>query len=260
MIDLHCHVLPGIDDGPASLDGSVALAQAASADGISSIVATPHVSWRYRNDAGTIAAAVQALGQELRQREVSIDVVKGAEIALDRIGEMDPESLGGLTLGTGPWLLVEPPFSPVAPALEAIVFGLMHKGHNVVIAHPERCPAFHRDPQLLESLVRAGALTSITAASLNGRFGSPARRFGWWLLEKQLTHNIASDAHDTVDRPPSLAAEIARAGIADLAEWMTVLVPAAILAGESIPPAPPMLLRSGRRAKSLLRRLGRRGG
>ena len=107
-----------------------------------------------------------------------------------------------------------------------------------MLAHPERCPAFHSDPAVLESLVRAGILTSITAGSLVGRFGAPVRRFAFGLVRDGLVHNVASDAHDDSGRAPGMTAELRRAGLEPLAAWLTTEVPAAILAGGEIPPPP----------------------
>jgi protein-tyrosine phosphatase len=167
-----------------------------------------------------------------------LEVRAGAEIALTLIPELGDGQLATLGLGGGPWLLVEPPFTPVAPNLDAILLELQHAGHHLVLAHPERCPAFQRDPPALERLVRAGLLTSVTAGSLGGRFGNEARRLALALAREGLLHNVASDAHDAVNRTPELAAELERAGLAPLAPWLTGAVPAAILAGGDIPPAP----------------------
>ncbi len=248
MIDLHTHVLPGIDDGPPTLEGSLELARLAAAAGTRTLVATPHVSWSHRNDAATIATRVAALNERLAAEEVLtaagsvLEVRAGAEIALTLAPELQDAELHALGLGGGPWLLVEPPFTPVAPNLDALLLELQHRGHRIVLAHPERCPAFQRDPPLLRRLVRAGMLTSITAGSLGGRFGKEARRLALALAHEGLLHNVASDTHDAVNRTPEIAPELESAGLAPLAHWLTVAVPTAILDGDSeIPPAPPAL-------------------
>ncbi len=243
MIDLHCHVLPGIDDGPETIEGSVALARAAAAAGTRTLVATPHISTRYPNDAGTIARLAAEINARLAAEGVALDVRPGAEIAMTRIIDIDPGELPRLGLGGGPWLLVEPPFAAVATSLEVLLLDLQRRGHRILLAHPERCSAFHRDPRILGSIVRAGALTSITAGSLAGSFGEPARRFALGLARDGMIHNVASDAHDDVKRPPGMAAEIEQAGLGPLTEWLTQEVPAAILGGEeTIPPRPAVAL------------------
>jgi protein-tyrosine phosphatase len=253
VIDLHCHVLPGIDDGPATIEGSIALARAAAAGGTRVLVATPHVSWRYRNDAQTIARLVGELNARLASEGVlsaggaPLEVRGGAEIALTQIAEIEPVELQRLTLGEGKWLLVEPPFTPVAPNLDGMLLELLADlrsvgGCRIVVAHPERCPAFQRDRRMLERLVRAGILTSVTAGSFGGRFGAQAQRFARGLARDGLLHNVASDAHDDVHRPPEIAAELARAGLAPLTRWLTEAVPRAILDGGELPPRPEVVL------------------
>jgi protein-tyrosine phosphatase len=246
VIDLHCHVLPGIDDGPETVEGSLELARAARAAGIDTLVATPHVSSHYPNDPDTIARLVGELRARLREERIELDVLAGAELAITHVPELDPELLPRLGLGGGPWLLVEPPFALVAPGLERMLLGLRREGHQVVIAHPERCPVFQRDRGLLESLVQAGMLVSITAGSLSGRFGGEVRRFALELAREGLVHNVTSDAHDVTKRPPGLAQELAQAGLGPLAQWLTQEVPEAILAGRELPERPPELEPAGR--------------
>jgi protein-tyrosine phosphatase len=238
VIDLHCHVLPGIDDGPETIDRSEALARAAYAAGVRTLVATPHVSGRYPNRAATIGPQVHELRERLAYAGVELDLLPGAEVALTYLPEIDPVELPSLCLGGGEWLLMEPPFAALAPALPKLVEDLQRRGHRVLLAHPERCPAFHRDHEMLRSLVRGGALTSITAGSLAGRFGGVPRRFAMQLVEERIVHNVASDAHDLPGRAPGMAAEIEQAGLAPLGEWLTESVPAAILGGGEIPAQP----------------------
>lgn len=238
MIDLHCHVLPGIDDGPATTEASLVLARAAAEVGTRTLVATPHVSWRYPNDADIIARLVDELNTRLTAEGVALDVRTGAEIAMTRLTEVEPAQLAPLGLGGGPWLLVEPPFTQVVTGLDAVVVDLQRRGHRVVLAHPERCPAFHRDPRMLGSLIRSGVLASITAGSLVGRFGEPVRRFALGLAQDDMIHNVASDAHDHKHRRPGMARELEQSGLGQLAEWLTQAVPAAILSGDDIPRRP----------------------
>jgi protein-tyrosine phosphatase len=242
MIDLHCHVLPGIDDGPGTMAGSLALARAAVAAGAHTLVATPHVSTRYPNDAMTIAPLVEALREQLSAEGIALELLPGAEIALTRLPDIQPDQLSRLGLGGGPWLLIECPFAPTIGGLEDILLGLPRRGHRVVLAHPERCSTFQHDPELLARLVDSGIVTSITAGSLVGQFGDRARRLALELVHRGLVHNVTSDAHDHVHRPPSVVAELERTGLAPLAGWLTCEVPAAILRGEEIPSRPSVVL------------------
>jgi protein-tyrosine phosphatase len=262
VIDLHCHVLAGIDDGPTTIEGSVALARAALAAGTRTIVATPHVSWKYRNDANTIVRLVAEANVAFAAAGLPVEVVAGAEIAITRVPDLAPEELSVLALGEGPWLLIECPFSSVAVGLDTMLLDLQDEGHRIVLAHPERCPAFHRDPRMLEALVDAGVLTSITAGALVGRFGGTVQRFALGLVEGELVHNVASDAHSADQRRPGMAAELDQAGFSPLADWLTSAVPAAILAGrDTIPSRPAVVLANSEpsrrpwwRRRSLLRR------
>ncbi len=254
MIDLHCHVLAGIDDGPETIEGSLMLARAAVAAGIHTVVATPHVSWRYRNDAETIGLLVRELSARLAAEGVQLEVRPGAEIAVTRVADIEPAELERLALGAGEWLLVEPPFSEVATGLDAAVFELQRRGHRILLAHPERCQALRRDPRMLASLVQGGVLTSVTAGSLVGRFGREVRSFALQLAREGMLHNVSSDAHDHERRPPGMAAQLEQAGLGALSEWLTCAVPAAILSGEEIPSRPPVRVGGAGRWR---RRLGR---
>ncbi len=248
MIDLHSHVLPGIDDGPATMEGSLQMARVAAAAGTQIMLATPHVPWQHRNDAATIAALVAQVNASLLEAGIVLEVRAGAEVAMTRIAELDREELGRLTLGGGEWLLLEPPFTPVATGLELIVADVRRRGFQVLLAHPERCPAFHREPDKLSALTESGVLLSITAGSLVGRFGGPVQRFALELARAGLVHNVASDSHDAINRAPGTRAELVAAGLEPLAEWLTEAVPAAILDGGEIPRRPYVdLVAPGRR-------------
>jgi protein-tyrosine phosphatase len=242
VIDLHCHVLPGIDDGPETIEGSVALASAAAAAGTHTLVATPHVNWRYQNDPDTIAALVGELNARLVADGIALDVRAGAEIAMSQVVDIDPEQLIRFSFGEGSWLLLEPPFTSSVGGLDAVVLDLERNGHRIVLAHPERCPGFHRNREMLESLVNGGVLTSVTAGSLVGRFGGTVRRFALELARDGMVHNVASDAHDHLGRAPGVTAELQQVGLGPLAEWLTGGVPAAILSGREIPDRPEVAL------------------
>jgi protein-tyrosine phosphatase len=240
VIDLHCHVLPGIDDGPARSEESLALAHAAGAAGVDTLVATSHVSWSYRNDADTLGSLTADLNARLSHAEGggAVRVLPGAEVAASIVMDLDPQELRRLGLGGGRWLLLEPPLASSAAGLEIVVAELQQRGHGIVLAHPERCPAFHRDTRLLESLIEGGALTSITAGSLTGRFGATVRRFTHALLKAGAVHNVASDFHDLAGRPPGMSAALESAGLSSLGDWLTHEVPLAILEDRELPHKP----------------------
>jgi protein-tyrosine phosphatase len=245
VIDLHAHVLPGVDDGPATLADSLALARAAVAAGTRVMVATPHVNDRYDAALAAVPGAVVALQAELDRAGVPLALRGGAEIAISRLPGLDAGTLERLALGGGEWLLLEAPERGPADVPAAVAVA-QERGHRVVIAHAERCEALRRDPTALRRLVAGGTLASITAGSLAGRFGAHPRRFAELLLRERLVHNIVSDTHGVEGRPPDVSAA-RRALPAPLWEWMTEAIPAAVLDGGAVPPAP--RARSGWRAR-----------
>jgi protein-tyrosine phosphatase len=248
VIDLHCHVLPGVDDGPHTIDESLAIARVAASAGTRVLVATPHVNRRYQNRAAEIGPLVEELNGRLEAEGLDLEVRPGAEVALLTAADLEEQELARLHLGGGPWLLVEPPTAAVKADVEAQVMALVERGHRVLLAHPERCPAFRCDPGILASLVGEGVLASVTAASLRGRFGEEVARFALELLRSELVHNVASDAHHHELRPPTMLDELDRAGLGTIAEWFTVRVPGAILSGTEIPQRP--LVRASAHSRS----------
>jgi protein-tyrosine phosphatase len=243
VIDLHCHVLAGVDDGPANLQESLELARVATTAGVTTLVATPHVSSRYMNGSEVIRDAVTALRDALAAARIELELRAGAEIAIARLGELSDDELRALRLGDGPWLLIEAPLTPAAGGLEAVLGGLRRRGQEIVLAHPERSPIFLRDPRRLSAIVAEGILCSITASSLVGAFGREVQSFALALARDGLVHNVASDAHDAVRRPPVIRSDIiaASARVRELSarvEWLTDEMPRAILAGEALPSQP----------------------
>lgn len=242
MIDLHCHVLPGIDDGPQTMEDTFALARTAVGNGIHTIVATPHVSWEYPdNTAASIRAKVTEVNAALRDAGIDLTVLPGAEVALTRAGELPAEELAALRLGGGPWLLVECPLTAAAGAgFASVLYTLRAQGHQVLLAHPERIVAFLREPALLEGFIDDGMRGQVTAGSFAGRFGKDVQKFSFHMLEQGWVHNVGSDAHSTQRRPPSIAAELLDAGLTEEhVEVLAVRAPQAILGGEPLPEVPP---------------------
>lgn len=234
MIDLHCHLLPAVDDGPSALEGALRLARAQVQAGVRTVAATPHVSERYPTARAAIADGVAQLRTALADAAVPLEVVAGAEVDPLQALELPDEELHGLTLGGAGWLLLEVPFTNAAP-LEHIVHRLRSKGLSILLAHPERSPLVQRDPSVAARLVIAGARTQVTAASLTGRFGREARRCADALLDAGLVHIVASDAHDAQGRPPGMREPLEAIGLGGLAPLLCEANPAAVLAGESLP-------------------------
>jgi protein-tyrosine phosphatase len=265
VIDLHTHLLPGLDDGPATLDEALAMARAAVDAGVAEVVATPHVSSRYPNDARAIGEALAEMRAAIERAGLPLRVHGGAEIALDRALALAPEELDALRLGAGPYLLLESPLGAAASDVELVMRALHARGHRILLAHPERSPRFQRDLRELGRLVAQGALTSVTASAFHGRFGRTAQRFAMQLLHAGLVHSIASDMHDLVGRPPGIEPPLRVAGDAEERRaarfaWLTASVPTAILGGATIPPGPappPGPRSSAERIRVMGRSLGR---
>jgi protein-tyrosine phosphatase len=239
LIDLHSHILPGVDDGAESLEESIEIARAAVAEGITILAATPHV----RSDFPTVPETTRELVVDLRRalahEGVPLDVRSGAEIALDYLPELPPTQLGRYGLGGNPsYLLLEFPYYGWPLALPDALFELKTLGITGVIAHPERNPDVQADPTRLRPLVAGGALVQVTAASLDGRFGRSARAAAVSLIGQELAHLVASDSHSADVRAVGMREAVAAVADEELARWLVHDVPAAIVGGEPLPPRP----------------------
>src|SRR5436190_6202957 len=238
------------------MEGTFDLARAHVAAGVTHVLATPHVTWDIPTTSTQVHDGVATVNAALREEGIPLEVLPGGELALTRVAELDDGELRALALGGGPWLLVESPLTPSAAGFDNVLHHLQARGHRLVLAHPERCPAFQREPERLAALVHAGMLTSITAGALIGRFGGTVERYAHELVRDGLVHNVASDARDTRRRPPGLRAVLDQAGYGEHVDWWCDEVPAAILSGERIPHPPPAPLPQRRRRglAGLLRR------
>lgn len=244
VIDLHCHLLPGIDDGPDDLGGTLAMAQLHVKAGVATVAATPHVSWDMPTEVRAIELRLTDARAALAAAQISLEVVRGAEIDVHQAVHLSDDELRALALGGGPWLLLEAPLRK-GVALAPVAHALLGRGHRVLIAHPERSPLLQDDPDALRALVRAGAATQVTAGSFAGSFGRTVRDYAERMLEAGLVHSVASDAHDALRRPPGIAAPLEAAGLGDLVSLLGEEAPAAILAGDPLPPAPSRPRRKG---------------
>lgn len=240
VIDTHFHLLAGLDDGPPDISSSLDLARAAVAGGTRTVVATPHVSWRWPdNDASSIADGVLLFKRALSAAGIALDVRHGAEVALTRALDLPKGELERLRLAGGEWLLLECPHECTAAGVVPLLHGLVADGHRLLLAHPERIPAFREDPRSLARLVGQDIRCQVTAGALTGRFGRGATRFSKWMLKEGLIHVVASDAHNLTDRPPSLAPELRATGMSDaLLDWLTCSAPMALLNGDELPATP----------------------
>ena len=238
MIDLHCHVLPGIDDGALDLDDSAAMARQADSDGIRLICATPHIRHDHDVRIHELAWRVEELNGELARRGLRARVLPGGEVAETIVDQLDDGELRLVSLGAaGGWILLEPAHGPLSPSLDRAVERLAARGYGSVIAHPER----HLAPDLelrLADLVTAGALVQATAAALVDGGSAP---FMLELARRGLVHVLGSDSHSShFGRPVRLSDAFerlrgARPSAGEI-DWIARVAPAAIVAGGPVAP------------------------
>jgi protein-tyrosine phosphatase len=260
VIDLHTHLLPGIDDGPRDDEGALTLARAAVEAGTHAMAATPHIDHQHGVVVASLPSRLEDIRQALATAGVPLEVHKGGEVAITRLVELSDDELSLVTLGDSRCLLVECPFTPAGAVVDQMVFQVQTRGFEVLLAHPERSPTFQGAPDRLATLVDRGAMVQITAASMVGKFGRTVQEFCFSLFELGLVHVVSSDAHSADRRGPGMneafdtAAAMGRSDLAEQRAWWTQDAPAAILAGRHPGPPPPV---AGRRRR-ILGRLGRR--
>jgi protein-tyrosine phosphatase len=237
VIDLHCHILPGLDDGSRDLDDTVGMARQAIADGIEVIAATPHIHPSHAVVIGELEERVAQVNAELERQRVGVRVVTGGEVSEPMLDQLDEDDLRRVSLGGGGWILVEPRPGPLSDHLELAVDALTARGFRILVAHPER-HAGGDFRERMEELVAAGALIQVTAALIAE---GPAAPVMLELAALGLVHVLASDAHSSrAGRPVKLSHGVARLRelppFAPHAEWTVRDGPAAILAGKAVTP------------------------
>jgi len=248
MIDLHAHLLPGIDDGAQTLEESRAIARAAVTDGVDAIAATPHVRSDFPTTVEQMERGVAELRADFDREGIPVQVLHGGEIDLEALRGLEAETVRRFTLAqTGVHLLLEFPYSGWPLGLDQEIFSLRAAGLSPLLAHPERNAEVQARPERLEELVRLGASVQITAASLEGRLGKPSREASFRLLELGLVDVLASDLHTPAVREARLGAAVEALKDPGLARHLTEDAPRAIVAGEDLPARPPYRRRKRRR-------------
>jgi protein-tyrosine phosphatase len=207
MIDLHCHMLPGIDDGASDVSVSLAMAKSSVAQGITTVACTPHIlPGLYHNAGPEIKQATARLQELLDKEKIPLRLTTGADV------HMTPDFVPGLRSGRllavadSRYVLVEPPHHTAPPQLEEFFFKLVVAGYVPILTHPERLSWVPARYEAIKRLVAAGVWMQITAGSLTGVFGRSALYWAERMLDEGCVHLIASDAHDTAKRPQNLAA------------------------------------------------------
>ncbi len=201
VIDIHSHILAGIDDGAKTLDDSLLMAEKAVEEGITKIIATPHHQHpNFQNEGPSVIEAVANLNKELIKQDIPLEVLAGQEVRL--YGEMRQDlKLGAaLSLANSKYVLIELPTNQIPAYTTRLLYEVSSEGYIPVIAHPERNKVFLESPDKLYELIKNGALGQLTTSSLTGYFGKEIGTFSRQLIEANLVHVLASDAHNLANR------------------------------------------------------------
>ena len=227
MIDLHAHILPGLDDGPKDINESLAMCEMAAADGIRAIVATPHTgNGVYDNRRDRILASLSALREKVEKAGLPISLHGGADVHANvDVLDMLADGRAMTVNDSGRYVMIEIPDQAIPPNFEDWLFSLQLKGIIPILTHPERNMVIGNDLNFLASLVSMGVLIQVTAMSITGQFGRAIEKISREMLARGLVHVIATDAHSIDTRPPVLskardiaASLIAEEGALDLVE------------------------------------------
>lgn len=237
MIDLHCHILPGVDDGALDIRDSAGLARQAAADGIEAICATPHIRHDHDVRIDELAGRVESLNRHLRGEGTPVSVLTGGEVAETAVEGLGEEELGKVALGGGRWVLLEPAPGPLGESLERRVEHLAERGHRALIAHPER----HLSADMFERIGRLIALGALVQATADFFLREQMAAGMLALAEAGLVHVLSSDAHSSHGgRPAKIAAAFERLAEVEALrqhlDWMRDEAPRAIVAGGELTP------------------------
>lgn len=202
MIDTHCHIIPGVDDGPSTYEGALRMAAAAVKEGIHTIIATPHhATKRYTNTARKIQRRVTALNAKLNKNKIRLQIYPGQEYRLSENYRSEHRAGRLLTLAGSSYLLVELPSRGIPKYFHEFLSYMKQQGVHAVIAHPERNLGIIGNPdQVLDWIEDHGVRLQVTTQSLIGFFGEEVQKTASYLCRKRWIHFIGSDAHNTVRR------------------------------------------------------------
>jgi protein-tyrosine phosphatase len=216
LIDLHCHILPGIDDGAQRMQVSLEMARMAAEDGIKTLACTPHIyPGMYENTVEIIRTGTNALRAAIAEAGIALNLTYASDthVVPDLIDKLRTGAIP--TFNAGRYFLLEPPHHVAPPNFEGYVFNIMAAGFVPIITHPERLSWIEQDYDIFVRLAKNGAWMQLTAGSVSGRFGSNARYWAERMLDEGLVHILATDAHGSERRPPWL-----REGVEAAAKWV----------------------------------------
>jgi protein-tyrosine phosphatase len=240
MIDIHHHLLWGLDDGASSVEISIAMARIAQEEGITHIICSPHANGTYAYEPYLIFEKIDTLQRLLDREGIAVKLGRGCDFHMSyeniQDAKLDPAKFSINGLG---YLLVEIPDYGVSRGLTEIFYQLQLAGLTPILTHPERNPTLQSDPERLADWLRGGVLVQITAGSLLGRMGKQAERMSHDLLAKRWVHFLATDAHNTTSRPPRMRQAydlVAEKYGSDYAHMLCTSNPLAALMGKPLQP------------------------
>jgi protein-tyrosine phosphatase len=239
MIDIHCHTLPGVDDGARSLEEAAEMCRLAAEDGVTHLVATPHSNYSYAFDPDLNRQLLAQLQEKVGERP---RLLLGCDFHLsyDNI-QICLQNSKDFTINQTSYLLAELPEQFIPDHLSRVYYDIQVAGLKPIITHPERNPILQRKPDLLEHWVSIGCLVQVTAQSYTGGFGSKARKVSERWLDAGAVHFFASDAHDIKRRPPILShcyQKVAKEKGTEIADLLLQKNPEAVINGRPLPPQP----------------------
>lgn len=206
MIDLHCHILPDIDDGPQSPDESIKMLKIAASEGICTIAATHHFNVEEHTPESYLSRlddGFKKLQPHMEELSFNIEILSGAEVYISPV-LLSIDNLEKLCINNGRYLLVELPMLDIPQYTEEVIYSLRLRGMVPIIAHPERNRRIAKNPELLRPLIKLGALSQVNAGSITGHIGRDVQRCVKHMFKRSLAHFISSDAHDSHKRVPQI--------------------------------------------------------
>jgi len=213
LIDIHCHILSGLDDGPKEMAESVAMGQMYAAMGFTAVVATPHCipGTRWMPEISLIRARARMVRAALEEEGVVLKIYTGMEIALDPLVPILLRQKRLLTLANGPYLLIESPFQQFPLGWEGILAEIRRLGYKILLAHPERCAGVAEKPSLVDDIQASGVYVQVNLDSLAGLNGRHVQKAALLFADRRCLHCLATDSHDSLRRCPAMVQRTAEA-------------------------------------------------